>query len=106
MNNSIFIMLKIWACKRSVTLEAFPRDYRYAQIFKNLVTDSNTREEYSESDHSAARQWLAKFDIHTVPRKLGEITFSRSSGPGGQNANKYDSACTSIQEHMKLMSAG
>ena len=51
----------------------------------------------------AARQWLAKFDVNTIPRRLGEVTFSRSSGPGGQNVNKYGSASPSMQGDMELM---
>lgn len=42
----------------------------------------------SEADMRAAREWLASFDMETIPRKLGDISFSRSSGPGGQNVNK------------------
>lgn len=42
----------------------------------------------SEGDMRAAREWLASFDMETIPRKLGDISFSRSSGPGGQNVNK------------------
>ena len=39
-------------------------------------------------DLAAARRWLSKLDVHTVPRHLCEIAFSRSGGPGGQNVNK------------------
>ena len=42
----------------------------------------------SEADMRAAREWFASFDPETIPRKLGDISFSRSSGPGGQNVNK------------------
>lgn len=39
----------------------------------------------------AARTWLAKLHAEAIPlRAIGELTFSRSSGPGGQNVNKYD----------------
>ena len=38
----------------------------------------------------AARQWLSTFDVESIPRSKCTITFSRSSGPGGQNVNKYD----------------
>lgn len=99
-------MLKGWASRRSVTSNFFQLEYRSAQFSKNLFTDSNPSGEHTESDHLAARQWLAKFDIHTIPRNLGQITFSRSSGPGGQNVNKYGSACSSIQEDMELMVVG
>ncbi len=42
----------------------------------------------SEADMRGAREWLASFDSETIPRKLGDISFSRSSGAGGQNVNK------------------
>lgn len=39
----------------------------------------------------AARTWLANLHAEAVPLKsIGELSFSRSSGPGGQNVNKYD----------------
>lgn len=41
-----------------------------------------------EADLQAARQWLAKLDPDTIPRDICEVSFSRSSGPGGQNVNK------------------
>ena len=99
-------MLRVWACRRSVTTELSQLDHLYARFSKNLFTKSSAPGEYSESDHSAARQWLTKFDIHTIPRNLGQITFSRSSGPGGQNVNKYGLTCTSLLEDMELMVFG
>lgn len=44
--------------------------------------------DYTEEDLSAARKWLANLNPDTIPSNLCEITFSRSSGPGGQNVNK------------------
>jgi peptidyl-tRNA hydrolase ICT1 len=44
--------------------------------------------DYSDEDLSSARKWLAALNPDTIPRNLSEITFSRSSGPGGQNVNK------------------
>ncbi|KAI4943662.1 hypothetical protein J4E86_009625 [Alternaria arbusti] len=36
----------------------------------------------------AARAWLAELHAETIPFKsIGELSFSRSSGPGGQNAD-------------------
>lgn len=43
----------------------------------------------SEAEQRNAREWLKNFNTNTVPRSLCEISFSRSSGPGGQNVNKY-----------------
>lgn len=45
--------------------------------------------EASEEDIRAARRWLEKFDPETIPKNICELSFSRSSGPGGQNVNKY-----------------
>ncbi|KAM0717458.1 hypothetical protein Q7P37_007310 [Cladosporium fusiforme] len=59
---------------------SFPRTY---------ASKRGPSNEYSEEDLAAARKWLANLDADTIPRNLCEITFSRSSGPGGQNVNKY-----------------
>lgn len=42
----------------------------------------------SEDDVADARRWLARFDAETIPKSICELSFSRSSGPGGQNVNK------------------
>jgi peptidyl-tRNA hydrolase ICT1 len=48
-------------------------------------------EEADEEDIPAARQWLAKLDADTIRNNaICDVSFSRSSGPGGQNVNKYD----------------
>lgn len=44
----------------------------------------------SEEEQKAARTWLASYNPGTIPRSLCDMSFSRSSGPGGQNVNKYD----------------
>lgn len=39
--------------------------------------------------HHAGREWLKTFSARTtIPRNICDISFSRSSGPGGQNVNK------------------
>lgn len=40
----------------------------------------------TEQDNTEAEAWLARFGgpETKIPRKLVELTFSRSSGPGGQ----------------------
>lgn len=44
---------------------------------------------YDEAELKAARQWLKDLNPETIPQKLCEMSFSRSSGPGGQHVNRY-----------------
>jgi peptidyl-tRNA hydrolase ICT1 len=37
----------------------------------------------------AARKWLTQFNAETIPKDICELSYSRASGPGGQNVNKY-----------------
>ena len=45
--------------------------------------------EIGDDELDAARRWLATFDAETIPKSICDVSFSRSSGPGGQNVNKY-----------------
>ncbi|KAK4549044.1 hypothetical protein LTR36_007500 [Oleoguttula mirabilis] len=47
-----------------------------------------------EEELDAARKWLANLDPETIPRTICDVSFSRSSGPGGQNVNKVSSKAT------------
>ncbi|OXV11397.1 hypothetical protein Egran_00839 [Elaphomyces granulatus] len=47
-----------------------------------------TSPQSDEEQLRAAREWLANLDSKTIPRRVGAVSFSRSSGPGGQNVNK------------------
>ncbi|KAF2470270.1 uncharacterized protein BDR25DRAFT_161786, partial [Lindgomyces ingoldianus] len=53
-----------------------------------------TTNDVSEEDIQAARRWLEKLSAETVPKTIAELSFSRSSGPGGQNVNKVNSKAT------------
>ena len=45
----------------------------------------------SDDELKVARKWLAELHAEAIPlQSIGELSFSRSSGPGGQNVNKYD----------------
>ncbi|KAF2704270.1 hypothetical protein K504DRAFT_342114, partial [Pleomassaria siparia CBS 279.74] len=48
----------------------------------------------SEEDLQIARKWLNDLHADTIPKSIGELSFSRSSGPGGQNVNKVSSKAT------------
>ncbi|CDM34069.1 Peptide chain release factor class I/class II [Penicillium roqueforti FM164] len=48
----------------------------------------------AEQDVQLARDWLKTLNSKTIPRNICELSFSRSSGPGGQNVNKVNSKAT------------
>ncbi|OKL60447.1 hypothetical protein UA08_04328 [Talaromyces atroroseus] len=50
--------------------------------------------QWDDADLHSAREWLANFNANSIPRGLCAISFSRSSGPGGQNVNKVNSKAT------------
>jgi len=50
-------------------------------IISKLVTEQDTEE---------ARTWVTQFTNVKVPKESVEFSFSRSSGPGGQNVNKVN----------------
>ncbi|KAK8156510.1 hypothetical protein BKA80DRAFT_208261 [Phyllosticta citrichinensis] len=47
-----------------------------------------------EDEVKAARQWIDHLNPETIPRSICDVSFSRSSGPGGQNVNKVSSKAT------------
>ncbi|KGO70406.1 Peptide chain release factor class I/class II [Penicillium italicum] len=48
----------------------------------------------ADQDVQLARDWLKTLNSKTIPRNICEVSFSRSSGPGGQNVNKVNSKAT------------
>ncbi|KAH7382867.1 hypothetical protein BKA64DRAFT_683384 [Cadophora sp. MPI-SDFR-AT-0126] len=48
------------------------------------------------ADLDAAREWFKRFTKGTIPAKIGQTTYSRSSGPGGQKVNKTSSKATTV----------
>ncbi|KOS39725.1 hypothetical protein ACN38_g9417 [Penicillium nordicum] len=48
----------------------------------------------ADQDVQIARDWLKTLNSKTIPRNICEVSFSRSSGPGGQNVNKVNSKAT------------
>jgi peptidyl-tRNA hydrolase ICT1 len=66
---------------------------RAAPQVQRCLSSASARDSSSASDDDlkAARSWLAGLHAEAIPLKsIGELSFSRSSGPGGQNVNKYD----------------
>jgi hypothetical protein len=49
----------------------------------------SVRGEQPEFDYAAAREWRKTFGGRQALRNVGEITYARSSGPGGQHVNKF-----------------
>ncbi|KAF9046860.1 hypothetical protein BDZ89DRAFT_1099326 [Hymenopellis radicata] len=45
-------------------------------------------------NNTEARSWIASFRHKTIPKVLVDMSFSRSSGPGGQNVNKVNTKAT------------
>jgi hypothetical protein len=54
----------------------------------NLALSCRTFVSRADQDVQIARDWLKSLNSKTVPRHICEVSFSRSSGPGGQNVNK------------------
>jgi len=70
----------------------------FAQRYRAL--SSRTQDDsVDEEEVSAARRWLANLNADTVPRSICDVSFSRSSGPGGQNVNKYAIPSLPIDVH-------
>lgn len=55
--------------------------FRFARAPKDLVDLFSMS---NESHHALARTWLDSFTIEDIPKDAYEVSYSRSSGPGGQ----------------------
>lgn len=56
------------------------------------------RDLHTQSEIAAARLWLDSFPHTSIPRSNFDISYSRSSGPGGQKVNKTSSKATVAAE--------
>lgn len=45
----------------------------------------------TDDDHKSARTWVDGFTLEDVPKEELDISYARSSGPGGQHVNKTNS---------------
>ena len=50
----------------------------------------------AEPDFDAARKWHALNGQRPLPSNIGEVSYARSSGPGGQNVNKWGALDTTF----------
>jgi hypothetical protein len=74
---------------------AFPRhgraisDYLSLDIQGRSFSKSSRGVAATHVEIQIARDWLAGFGPESIPKQICDLSFSRSSGPGGQNVNKY-----------------
>ncbi|KAI7327581.1 hypothetical protein KC315_g7034 [Hortaea werneckii] len=79
---------------RNVSLLRSARAPPSPQWWRSYAASSKRGGDATEEELDAARKWLAQLDPDTIPRSICDISFSRSSGPGGQNVNKVASKAT------------
>ena len=66
---------------------ALPRS-RHLSTASQLATSGERVDDNPEGEHKEARRWLAQFSVKSIPKGACDVSFSRASGPGGQNVNK------------------
>lgn len=66
--------------------------HRFYAAGNNKRESAGTKDDAEDVD--VARRWLKTLNPETIPRNICDISFSRSSGPGGQNVNKISSKAT------------
>jgi protein subunit release factor B len=58
-------------------------------IWQSVPTILQIRAQHTEEAAlAAARKWLHGFTAEQIPPRICDLSYSRSSGPGGQNVNK------------------
>ncbi|KAH3906383.1 hypothetical protein HBI56_198160 [Parastagonospora nodorum] len=82
-----FITRRPWPCPCPPSVQR--------NISSRSISSASNDAHASDDDLRAARSWLARLHAEAIPLKsIGELSFSRSSGPGGQNVNKVNSKAT------------
>jgi hypothetical protein len=65
-------------------LGAYCQRIWYTRPANNLPVPPNLLQLVTSSDSTEARSWITRFQSSSIPKDLVRMTFSRSSGPGGQ----------------------
>lgn len=62
------------------------RTFRSTSVSLNLIPTvlSSINVLNTDAHHAAAKQWVEGFKLEDIPKEALEVTFARSSGPGGQ----------------------
>ncbi|KAK2628908.1 hypothetical protein QTJ16_002011 [Diplocarpon rosae] len=83
----------------SRTLQSFstPRLWERLSVLQNFRAYSTQYENGNKAaDLDAAREWFRHFSKSSIPAKIAQTTFVRSSGPGGQKTNKTSSKAMTV----------
>ncbi|KAN0061461.1 hypothetical protein ACQY0O_006308 [Thecaphora frezii] len=72
---------------RPLALAATPR---VASAFFSSSATLRAVREYDADEMRARRDWIARFSATKLQRHDFDVSFARSSGPGGQNVNKLN----------------
>lgn len=68
--------------------------FNYKFINQKFINQYKFIHQLKPNEIEVAKQWLEDFDSSKIPTSLFSITYSRSSGPGGQKVNKTSSKAT------------
>jgi protein subunit release factor A len=62
------------------------------RCYANIDKSSPTRKQIVhklDDDLKALHYWIKDLKKNSIPKDMCKVSFARSSGPGGQNVNKY-----------------
>ncbi|KAK6359630.1 hypothetical protein TWF696_000775 [Orbilia brochopaga] len=90
----LFRTSRLLLAPAAIGRHAGPCRIRFSPSNHLRLKSTSTSPSPDEKELVLARTWLKTFTQHKIPRSIGELAFSRSSGPGGQNVNKVNSKAT------------